>query len=744
LDKPVNPPAPAEETPASWLRQNLVSVLIGAICLVLVLRYLDPLSVVLAAAGLTFIIFIHELGHFGAAKLCGVRVETFSIGFGPALPFCAYKYGETTYKLAIVPLGGFVKMLGEGDGVNDEDADRDPRSFKNQTVLERMFIISAGVIMNILLASVLFVFVYMNGLEEMPATIAQMEAGGTAWRQNIRTGTEIRKIGNRENPWFDDLRPIVWATNKGDQIDLSLEYKGVRRDIQAEPILDEGAPFPMLGIAPTDSLQLVHGRKYEDSPPYRLGSTAVDATGSDGHGFRFGDSILAMTDPDEPDRKVTTLWPEKDGAGVDGIFRYYRRLARLAGEPIVFRVRRLAPPGQEASEATITLPPTFRRETGLRLRMGPIVATRLGSPADLAKIQPKDGANPGDRIVEVEFGNTVLAAGGKSETTVGRTVRPLDPIQLPLELNRWADRTPGDKAVKLTVLRETPGDHSEKRITLELKWDGEARFDRMTGMKATTPLAVNGLGLAYHVQTVVDAVAPGSPAEAAELKPNDSIEAVRIRKVDAKGVVDEGRWETPKPNQWAFVDELLQTYAPHECMVRINRGGEKKEIVLSTAENREFGLDANLFYFMPEYRIQKANSIGEALQMGGYRTLRMVQGTYINLYAMLFGRVSAVQTMSGPITLGRIAYILAGESIWKLILLLALININLAVVNFLPIPMLDGGHMMFLIYEGFRGKPPPERVFVILSYIGLAMVLCLMAFTMGLDIYRIIKIWMKW
>lgn len=119
MDKSVNSKDVAEtpeETPASWIRQNLTSVLVGIGCLVLVLRYLDPLSVVLAAAGLTFIIFIHELGHFGAAKLCNVRVETFSIGFGPALLFCAYKYGETTYKLAMVPLGGFVKMLGEGDG----------------------------------------------------------------------------------------------------------------------------------------------------------------------------------------------------------------------------------------------------------------------------------------------------------------------------------------------------------------------------------------------------------------------------------------------------------------------------------------------------------------------------------------------------------------------------------------------------------------------------------------------------
>ncbi len=103
----------------------------------------------------------------------------------------------------MVPLGGFVKMLGEGEGVSDEEADRDPRSFKNQTVVERMIIISAGVIMNILLACVLFVVVYLHGLEEMPATIAQMEVGGTAWRQNLHSGSEIRKIGSRENPWFD-------------------------------------------------------------------------------------------------------------------------------------------------------------------------------------------------------------------------------------------------------------------------------------------------------------------------------------------------------------------------------------------------------------------------------------------------------------------------------------------------------------------------------------------------------------
>ena len=86
--------------------------------------------------GLGFVIFIHELGHFLAAKWCDVHVQTFSIGFGPALPGCSFQRGETTYKIAVLPLGGYVNMVGEGAEA-DEDEDY-PRSFKNKTVGQRM------------------------------------------------------------------------------------------------------------------------------------------------------------------------------------------------------------------------------------------------------------------------------------------------------------------------------------------------------------------------------------------------------------------------------------------------------------------------------------------------------------------------------------------------------------------------------------------------------------------------------
>src|SRR5271157_3918193 len=105
--------------------------------------------------GLGFVIFIHELGHFVLAKWNGVKVEKFSIGFGPTV--YGFRRGETEYVLAALPLGGFVKMLGEGTEA-EEGKSTDPRAFPNKSVSARMAIISAGVIMNLLLAYACFVY----------------------------------------------------------------------------------------------------------------------------------------------------------------------------------------------------------------------------------------------------------------------------------------------------------------------------------------------------------------------------------------------------------------------------------------------------------------------------------------------------------------------------------------------------------------------------------------------------------
>ena len=128
--------------------------------------------------------------------------------------------------------------------------------------------------------------------------------------------------------------------------------------------------------------------------------------------------------------------------------------------------------------------------------------------------------------------------------------------------------------------------------------------------------------------------------------------------------------------------------------------------------------------------------MGDAISLGRCRTVRFIKEVYMNLYAMIFGRVSA-KTMSGPLTIANVSYRFAGEDFWQFLLFLGMISVNLAVVNFLPIPVLDGGHMVFLILEKILGRPVPERLFAVAMYVGLFMILSLMVFVLFLDIHRL-------
>jgi RIP metalloprotease RseP len=170
------------------------------------------LTIAKVALGLGFVIFIHELGHFLLAKWNGVKVEKFSIGFGPTL--FGWRRGETEYVLAALPLGGFVKMLGEGP---DEQASQstDPRAYPNKSVSARMAIISAGVIMNLLLAAACFVFFYQHERHDSPAVLGEVIAGSPAYEAGLMVGDEIAAIDDRRDLGFTDLLQKVLLSVRG-------------------------------------------------------------------------------------------------------------------------------------------------------------------------------------------------------------------------------------------------------------------------------------------------------------------------------------------------------------------------------------------------------------------------------------------------------------------------------------------------------------------------------------------------
>src|SRR5437764_9640386 len=123
------------------------------------------------------------------------------------------------------------------------------------------------------------------------------------------------------------------------------------------------------------------------------------------------------------------------------------------------------------------------------------------------------------------------------------------------------------------------------------------------------------------------------------------------------------------------------------------------ESVLEGEQEPRWPLADRGLAFEMDTRLQKADSLVQALAMGTQRTGRLISQIYQNLLAMANRRISFPKNASGPLSIAVVSYDIAGESLPMFIVFLGMISINLAVINFLPIPVLDGGHMVFLIYE---------------------------------------------
>jgi RIP metalloprotease RseP len=375
-DPSAQPPS-AEPDPRSfhaWLVFRLTLMLMVTAGILGILIAFGPSSVVYGAlvlVGLGFVIFIHELGHFAVAKWCDVYVETFSIGFGPALPGCSYKKGETTYMIGIIPLGGYVKMLGEGAEDDPEGEEDNPRSYKNKSVPQRMAIISAGVIMNVIFGCIAFIIVYMaHGEEQFIGAVGIIDSGSPAWIKGAPTGAVLDRIGDKEKPTFNDLKATVPLAGTG-KIDFWYHLPGkpeVKTSIEPRRSADD--KFPMIGIGPATSLSLPPdaGKSGLSKVPYWKNSAASQAKPP----FEFGDKIIAMTDPADP-TKVTDL-PKNlrnSESKQKDYYAFRERLEQLAGQDITVQVER-----SDGKKVDLQVPPAYHTALGLRMKMGRVVAVR--------------------------------------------------------------------------------------------------------------------------------------------------------------------------------------------------------------------------------------------------------------------------------------------------------------------------------------------------------------------------------
>ena len=206
---------------------------------------------------LGILVFVHELGHFILAKKLGVAVLKFSLGFGPKL--IGKKIGETEYQIAVFPLGGFVKPLGEDPQEQMKEEDRH-RSLWAQPIWKRALIIGAGPFFNFLLAVVLFSTINLFGIPYYPSKIGEVSPGLPAEQAGLKKGDTVLSINGEEVTKWDDLSRIIRNSN-GKELLLKVKRDHEVLEIQMTPksttqknLFGEETSVFVIGITQPDEL----------------------------------------------------------------------------------------------------------------------------------------------------------------------------------------------------------------------------------------------------------------------------------------------------------------------------------------------------------------------------------------------------------------------------------------------------------------------------------------------------------
>ncbi|QDU86700.1 Regulator of sigma-E protease RseP [Pirellulimonas nuda] len=666
--------------------------------------------IAMAALGLGFVIFVHELGHFAVAKWCGVKCEKFFVGFDIGGYKLSRKWGETEYGIGILPLGGYVKMLGQDDnpanideqlarskglegsstakeitGPKGEKLWVDRRSYMAKSVPQRMAIISAGVIMNIIFGFIFAFIAYSMGAPKQTCVAGATVPGSPAWQANLRTGDRIVRINDIVDPTFDDLTGSVVLGNLTDGVTFSI----LRRDasqpetVVIKPEQKEGE-LARIGMVSQAMLRL----SKED--PARPHSPAAEASPE----LKGDDEIVAV-----------------DGEPVDRFYQFAALLEAKRDAPIKLTLRRGGEspadhpfaPRTGGEEIEVSIAPNPAERFGVVTKLGPVLAVQPGSPAEQAGLKP---------------GDTLLAVDGPLKDN-----EAIDPLTLNQTL---AAAARDGSSVTFSVGRGEGAPLSIDVTPRVADWD-----------EALEPVGLPTLGLALESTLEVAATLPDSPAERAGIIPGDVLVAAAIKSEDEKQPLA-GKDLNFKSDKlgWATLVDLMQDHAEDlRLELTVKRGDAEETVELLTYQPAgQFAADRGLV-LLPDRTLRYGGSVADRAKMAFDEIGKGMTSVY-RFLGKIGGQVP-VTGVAGPISIARIAYSQAGDGLATLLLFLTMLSANLAVINFLPIPVLDGGHMVFLAYEGIRGRPAGEKFVTAMHMVGLAFLLSLMVLVFGLDIGRL-------
>ncbi|NBC10446.1 MAG: hypothetical protein GVY24_01760 [Planctomycetes bacterium] len=686
--------------------------------------------------GFSFLIFVHELGHFAVAKMVGIKCTQFAIGFGQALlayrkgigfrvgttepeyerriraylaeqgeaegssedrehenaaidrAAAALGLGETEYRLNWMPLGGYVKMLGQED-MDPTARSNDPRSFNSKSVGARFWVLSAGVIMNMIFGAIFLAIAFSPwlGVQFPAAVVGGVKPGSpadTTYAQGHQDEPAYRglEIGDRvvsvNGEVANDFMALKLATALGAlgepvAIEVERDIDGQPRRLTYPVVPEIGGPQNMLtaGVAPSFELTVDQLKRDGQTVTVSVFSSLRDA------GIEPGMKIVAA-----------------GGEPVDRYAQYAHAVIDAKGEPVPVTLRD-PDNGQELTVEVAASPSlTIGPEDDLPHLLGFIPATAV---APIKSGASADKVQPGDILALVgnvrypsidEVSDEVEEAGGQpipvvvwrdgQEVDLG-TITPKN-NQLGLQLN-----VAFEGAVISRVMPQTPAGALE---------DTDEPLPAGSRILAVADQPVGGWG---DVQRELKA-----RAEAGERSIPLTIELA---------VKDNPRLDATLTLDDPAADALANAYwsDPHEIFLKT--------------------LDVTV----------KGENIVEAAGIGIRKTHEFMLQTYVTLVRLFQGTVK-MSHLRGPVGIVDEGTRIAKRGFPYLLFFLGLISVNLAVINFLPIPIVDGGHIVFLAIEKLKGSPVSVKVQTWASIAGLALIGFVFLTTLWYDVGRLLGV----
>lgn len=668
-------------------------------------------DLLLVVVGFGLIIVIHELGHFVAARWAGIRVFAFAVGFGPAVfsfrKGLGWRRGSsegeyrtlladrdvsihdlpptdvspTEYRLNWLPLGGYVKMLGQEDA-NPGATSHAPDSYQTCHPAKRLVVISAGVVANVILAAIVFMLVFMVGLRTEPPRLGVVASDGpaaTALPQDpaivdagLKAGDDVLRINGREARSFNDLMLASAMARPGDPIDVLVERDGFDTPLAFEvvPQKSEATGLQGIGVAPAQSTQL-----YGDGGDIEGFQRVMRQIGLEG--IPPSATLESVRIGDGPAQNI-------DDSGVlAGVF------VGSSGQPVTLTFDL----DGATHQATLTPRPQLQQA------MVPMPSGSTTSQTHLFGFTPAMTVGMLDE----------KARGYEQGLRTGDLFARLGSLEYPsiasgiAEIRRYAGDT-----IPIVVLR----DGEPVELSVGVTREGTIGFypDQDT---ESTILALPPSGANFG-EPVADR--PGVRVVTVAGRPVSSFADIRSALLDATA----GAFAA---EAGAEVDlELLLPTAQGVDGELLERTIQLSDAEVASLHGLGYGPPAGLLsVFRPAEFTLKADGPIDAVRVGLAETHRVMMMTYLT-FARLFQGSVKVEHLKGPVGIAHLGTRVADRGFIWLLFFMALISVNLAVVNFLPLPIVDGGQFLFIIFEWIRGKPVPEAVQSIATVAGLLLI----------------------